>query len=203
MELDTTGRGFHFFPWIGDALLLVNVQNDFLPDGALSVPGGDQILPLLNEYMRRFSKLRLPVFATRDWHPMDHFSFQTAGGPWPPHCIAGSFGAAFPAGLALPDEADVISKASMPEHEAYSGFAGTDLAFRLRKAGIRRIFVGGLATDYCVLNTVKDACALGFDTVLLVDAVRAVELHPGDGKRAIDAMLLCGARQATLQSIAT
>jgi hypothetical protein len=112
--------------------------------------------------MRHFVKHGLPVFATRDWHPADHCSFRAAGGPWPPHCISGTAGAQFPPDLALPANVQIVSKATAREPDSYSGFAGTNLAHQLEQARVRRVFVGGLATDYCVLNTVKDALALGF-----------------------------------------
>lgn len=188
-------------PGPGDALIVVDVQNDFLPGGALGVPHGDDVVPVLNEYLRRFAQRRLPVYATRDWHPPDHCSFLAAGGPWPPHCIAGSAGAAFAPGLALPPDAVVVSKATAREPDAYSGFGGTDLAERLRAAGVGRVFVGGLATDYCVLNTVKDALAAGFAAVLLLDAVRAVDVSPGDGVAAIAEMRELGAAAVRLEEI--
>lgn len=185
----------------GDALVVVDVQQDFLPGGALAVPAGDKVVPVLNTYLQRFAARRLPVFATRDWHPPDHCSFVAAGGPWPPHCIAGTAGAQFPPDLALPAAIEVVSKASARAPDAYSGFAGTDLAARLRQVGARRVFVGGLATDYCVLNTVQDALAEGFEVVLLVDAIRAVDVRPRDGAAAIAAMRRQGARAANLRTV--
>lgn len=180
----------------GDALLLVDVQNDFLPGGALAVPRGDEVVSVLDRCARRFAQAGLPVFATRDWHPPQHCSFRAAGGPWPPHCVAGTPGADFAPALALPAQAVVVSKARDPAQDAYSGFAGTSLAQQLRAAGVRRVFVGGLATDYCVLHTVLDALAAGFEAVLLVDAVRAVDVGPGDGEAAIERMRQRGARLA-------
>jgi len=188
-------------PRPGDALIVVDVQNDFLPGGALAVPAGDEVVPVLNRYLQRFQARGLPVYATRDWHPPDHCSFRDQGGPWPPHCVAGSPGAEFAADLALPEDAVVISKATAPDREAYSGFQDTDLAGRLRAQGVRRLFVGGLATDYCVLNTVRDALAAGFEVVLLEDAVRAVDLHPGDGERALEEMRDQGARVIRLADL--
>ena len=134
-----------------------------------------------------------PVFATRDWHPRDHCSFVAQGGTWPPHCVAGSPGAEFAPGLDLPAGASVIAKATQRDADAYSGFAGTDLDARLRALGVRRLFVGGLATDYCVVNTVQDALRLGYGVVLLLDCIRAVDVAAGDGERAIAAMLAAGA----------
>ncbi len=189
-------------PRPGDALIVVDVQKDFLPGGSLAVPRGDEVVPVLNRYMEIFSSRGLPVFATRDWHPPEHCSFTEQGGPWPPHCVAGSEGAAFAADLHLPADAVIISKATEPERDAYSGFQGTDLAQRLREAGVRRVFVGGLATDYCVLNTVRDALAEGFEVVLLEDAIRAVDVQPGDGERAVKEMLDAGAVPARIDAIA-
>lgn len=177
----------------GDALILVDVQNDFLPGGSLAVPHGDEVAPLLHEYLTLFEAHHLPVFATRDWHPVNHCSFRSQGGPWPVHCVAGSTGAAFAAALRLPLGTTVISKAQATDHEAYSGFEGTDLDARLRAAGVRRVFIGGLATDYCVLNTVKDALSRGFSVCLLRDAIRAVNVRPGDGSQAESEMLQAGA----------
>jgi nicotinamidase/pyrazinamidase len=177
----------------GDALILVDVQVDFLPGGRLGVPRGDEVVPVLNRYVKRFAAAGLPVFATRDWHPVDHCSFTAQGGPWPAHCVVGTPGAQFASGLLLPAAVSVISKAARREEEAYSGFAGTELAGRLRAAGVTRVFVGGLATDYCVLATVRDALAEGFGVVVLADAVRAVDVQPGDGARALASMRALGA----------
>ncbi|ROR32589.1 isochorismatase family protein [Inmirania thermothiophila] len=185
----------------GDALIVVDVQNDFLPGGALAVPAGDQVVPVLNRYAEQFAAAGLPVFATRDWHPADHCSFRDQGGPWPPHCVAGTEGAAFAPGLRLPQGTEVISKADTPERDAYSGFEGTDLAERLRRRGVRRVFVGGLATDYCVFNTVLDALGEGFETWVLGDAIRAVNVRPGDGAEAERRMREAGARFLTLDAL--
>jgi nicotinamidase/pyrazinamidase len=180
-------------PVTGDALLIIDVQNDFLPAGQLPAPAGDMVLSPLTGWINRFAKAGLPIFATRDWHPPDHCSFTTRGGSWPPHCVAGTVGAAFPEGLPLPAVVQVIDKAALPGVEAYSGFAGTDLDRRLRAAGVCRLVVGGLATDYCVLNTVLDALHLGYKVLLLPAALRAVDVHPGDGDRALATMIAAGA----------
>jgi nicotinamidase/pyrazinamidase len=185
----------------GDALVIVDVQLDFLPGGRLAVPHGDEVVAVLNGYIAFFRQAGLPIVATRDWHPPEHCSFQAQGGPWPPHCVAGSRGAGFATLLELPCEAILISKATAPDRDAYSGFEGTNLDALLRKAGVGRVFVGGLATDYCVLNTVRDALQLGYRTVLLLDAIRAVDVHAGDGERAIAEMLQGGAGSATLKQI--
>ncbi len=176
-----------------DALIIVDVQNDFLPGGALAVNDGDAVIPVINKYMRVFTSNALPIFATRDWHPAGHCSFVDNGGPWPSHCVADSPGAKFAEKLALPDDVTIVHKGIDVAKEAYSGFQGTDLADQLHGYGIKRVFVGGLATDYCVLNTVNDALAEGFDVVLLMRAIRAVNLDPGDGDRAIESMLERGA----------
>lgn len=185
----------------GDALIAVDVQNDFLPGGALAVPEGQRVLAPLNQAIALFAARGLPIYATRDWHPPDHCSFRPRGGPWPPHCIAGTPGADFAAGLALPAAATIISKATSPERDAYSGFEGTDLATRLARDGVVRVIVGGLATDYCVLNTVRDALTAGLQVLLLGDAVRAVEARPGDGAAALAEMERRGAVQTTTSDL--
>ena len=179
---------------LGDALIVVDVQNDFLPGGALAVPGGDEVVPVLNRWIETFSDHGLPVFFTRDWHPSNHCSFNAEGGTWPPHCVAGTRGAAFADALEMPPGARVVSKADTPEQDAYSGFQGTILADELKTLQVRRLFVGGLATDYCVRETVLDGCRQGFEVHLIEPAVRAVEVEPGDGKKAVEAMREAGAR---------
>ncbi len=181
-------------PGQGDALVIVDVQNDFLPGGRLAVPEGDAVMAPLNRYIALFQARGLPVYATRDWHPPDHCSFTAQGGPWPPHCVAETAGAAFAADLHLPADAVVVYKATLQGKDAYSGFEGTHLAEHLRDRQVSRLFIGGLATDYCVLNTVKDALAAGFRVLLLTDAIRAVELEAGDGERAIADMQRAGAQ---------
>lgn len=184
-----------------DALIVVDVQNDFLPGGNLAVPHGDEVIPVLNRYISAFHARELPIFATRDWHPPDHCSFLQQGGPWPPHCVADTPGAAFSAALELPPDAHIISKATTLTKDAYSGFEGTRLNELLQVAGIRRVFVGGLATDYCVLNTVRDALQHNYPTFLLEDAVRAVNVQAGDGVRAREEMVRLGAVPIQLESI--
>ncbi len=182
----------------GDALIVVDVQRDFLPGGSLAVPRGDEVIPVLNRYLERFVAAELMVVATRDWHPPNHCSFVSRGGTWPPHCVKLSVGAEFPDELALPDSALIVSKATSAAADAYSGFDGTLLEDALKQAGIRRIFVGGLATDYCVLATVTDGIAAGFEVVVLEDAIRAVAVQPGDEKRALASMREAGATLTTL-----
>lgn len=176
-----------------DALLIVDLQNDFLPGGALGVPGGDDVIPILREYVTRFQAHGVPIVGTRDWHPANHCSFRERGGIWPPHCIGGTPGADPPPTFSLPPTATIVLKGTTPDRDAYSGFDGTILDDHLRAAGIHRLFVGGFATDYCVLKTVQDALAKGYKVVLLVEAIRAVNLHPDDGIKAQEAMIRAGA----------
>lgn len=190
-------------PQQGDALLVTDIQNDFLPGGSLAVQRGDEVVPLLNRYIDIFVARKLPVFATRDWHPAHHCSFREQGGPWPPHCVAGTRGAEFAAALLLPLTAVIISKATTPEQDAYSSFLGTDLQRKLRDAGVKRLFIGGLTTDYCILNSTRDALQHGFQVFVLADAIRAVDVQPGDGARAVEEMVRQGAQCITLQGFAT
>lgn len=189
-------------PRPGDALLVIDVQRDFLPGGALAVPGGDEVVEPLNRYVRLFAARSLPVFASRDWHPANHCSFTAQGGPWPAHCVADTSGAQFAPQLRLPEDVQIVSKASEPDHEAYSDFSGGDFKERLRRQGVRRLFAGGLATEYCVLATVRDALAHGYRVVLLADAIRAIDRQPGDGRRAIDEMTRLGAVAVNWENIA-
>jgi len=186
----------------GDALIIVDVQNDFLPGGALGVTDGNEIIPVLNEYACKFAGEFLPVFITRDWHPENHCSFKEQGGIWPPHCIANTKGAEFPEDLKLPANTHTISKAIYSDNDAYSGFGGTNLGSRLRDMGIKRVFIGGLATDYCVKATVQDAIvSWGFEAFYLKDASRAVNVKPNDEKEAEEAMKKSGAKVISLADI--
>lgn len=177
----------------GDALLVIDMQVDFLPGGALGVPDGHEVVAPINHLIALYQAAGLPVYASRDWHPQDHCSFAAQGGPWPPHCMAGTPGAAFAAELALPDDAVVISKADTAGADAYSAFNGTTLAAQLRERGIERVTVCGLATDYCVLNTVTDALEEDFATLIVPEAMRAVNVEHGDGAKALDRMVARGA----------
>lgn len=187
-------------PRAGDALVIVDVQNDFVT-GSLAVPGGQAVVSPLSRAARAFAAGGLPVVATRDWHPPDHSSFTAQGGSWPPHCVAGTEGAEYVPGLRLPPDTLHVRKATTAEADAYSGFEGTTLADDLHARRVRRVFVGGLATDYCVLNTVRDAARHGFDVVVLADAVRAVNVRPDDGVRAEASMREAGARFAGVDDI--
>jgi len=183
------------------ALIIVDVQNDFLPGGALPVPNGDQVIVPLNNYIRVFRERNLPIIATRDWHPENHISFKNRGGPWPPHCIKNTWGAEFPKELMLPSDVIIISKAFREDEEAYSGFQGTNLDNVLKELGVNRLFIGGLATDYCVKATVLDALKLGYQVMLLLDAIRGVDVNPGDSEKAIKEMIRSGAIAITFEEI--
>jgi len=181
-----------------DALLITDIQIDFLPGGALPVAGGDEIIPVLNDYVRRFKGANAHVLASRDWHPRNHMSFKAQGGPWPPHCVENTKGANFSPDLKLPAHTLVISKATNPKVESYSAFNETNLANELRMLGIKRLFIGGLATDYCVVNTVLDARKLGYQTIVLMDATRGINVNPGDVDKAVETMIQNGAEQVTV-----
>ena len=181
----------------GDALLIVDPQVDFLPGGSLGVPQGDAVLAPINRLIKLYRTHGLPVYVSRDWHPALHCSFADQGGPWPVHCVAGSDGARFAPALQL-DDAIVVSKATTVDVDAYPAFNGTGLADTLRERGIRRLVVCGLATDYCVLNTVLDGFAAGFEVLLATEAIRAVNVNADDGDRALVRMLDGGAMPVQL-----
>jgi nicotinamidase/pyrazinamidase len=185
-----------------DALIIEDVQKDFLPGGSLPVPSGEEVIPVLNDYISLFKTAKARVFATRDWHPPNHVSFKEFGGTWPPHCVQATEGAEFHPDLKLPKNGTIISKATNPQRESYSSFDGTILTDELRKSEVSRIFVGGLATDYCVKNTVLDGIIAGFGVVLLSDAIRGINLKADDSEKAVSAMRIGGAKVATLQDFA-
>jgi len=176
-----------------DALIVVDVQNTFCPGGTLPVAEGDRVVEPLNRIMPLF---RGRVYASMDWHPADHVSFREQGGIWPPHAVAGTADAELHSGLNRDGIATVVRKGTASERDAYSAFDGTGLADTLRDAKVRRVFVGGLATDYCVKATALDARKAGFDVVLLTDASRAVDVAPGDGDRAVAEMREAGVETA-------
>ena len=183
------------------SLIIVDVQNDFCPGGTLPVKKGDKVIPMLNEYISYFQAVRAPIFATRNWHPKNHISFKDRGGPWPSHCVQGSKGANLHPDLKIPYGTTVVSKGFLPDQDAYSGFQGTDLEARLEEKGIKRTFVGGLATDYCVKHTVLDSLKSGFETFLLTDAIQGVEVKRGDSKKAIEEMVQAGAKKIRLKDL--
>lgn len=172
-----------------DAFIMTDLQNDFCPGGALAVPEGDTIIQPINSIARLFTT----VVATQDWHPPDHCSFKSQGGPWPPHCVQNSWGAEL---HPLVDKAKItitVRKARHRDRDAYSAFQETALKEELRKRRIKRVFITGLATDYCVKQTAFDALKNGFMTVVLTDLVRAVNVHPDDGRKALDDLGKAGA----------
>jgi nicotinamidase/pyrazinamidase len=188
-----------------EALLIVDVQNDFCPGGSLAVGQGDAVVPVLNRYME---KLGLPVYASRDWHPVRTSHFKAFGGIWPPHCIQDTRGAAFHPDLKLPADATIVTKGTAATDDGYSAFEGVDergrpLAGVLRSRGVKRLYLGGLTTDYCVRTSALDALGEGFEVVLLVDAIRGINLKPGDVDRAIEQVRDAGARTATLETVRT
>jgi len=181
------------------ALVVVDVQNDFCPGGALAVSHGDQVVTALNGYIGRFADAGLPIFASRDWHPERTTHFKDFGGVWPAHCVQGTYGAEFHRALRLGGEATIVSKGMAADSDSYSGFdavdsSGVGLADLLNRFSATRIYVGGLATDYCVKQTVLDGLQRGFDVVVLKDAIRGVDLKPGDSARALQEMLDAGAQ---------
>jgi len=183
-------------------LVVVDVQNDFCPGGAVPVPEGDKVVPMLNEYVKKFRNAGAVIIFTRDWHPHDHSSFKSQGGPWPPHCVQGSKGAEFHEALVLPPGAEVVSKADKRD-EAYSFFQGTDLAREFHQRSLTKMFVGGLATDYCVKETVLDGLKNGFEVYHLDDASRGVNVQSNDAALALAEMVKRGAKRVTLNDLAT
>jgi len=174
------------------ALIVVDVQNDFCPGGTLAVAHGDEVVEPLNEQIDEFLERGAPVYKSRDWHPATTKHFQAYGGTWPVHCVQNTKGAEFHPGLRDDPRIHVISKGLGDTH-CYSKFDETDLASQLREQGVEEVVVGGLATDYCVKNTVLDALKHGFKVTALKGAMRAVDLQPGDGDRAIEEMRAAGA----------
>jgi nicotinamidase/pyrazinamidase len=177
-------------PAPGDALLVVDVQNDFCPGGALPIDNGDQVVPVINRWIEEFIERRLPVYASRDWHPTDHLSFATEGGLWPPHCIQDTPGAAFRPDLKLPATAVVVTKGVRFDQDQNSAFDQTGLESHLRRKGVVRLFVAGLALDVCVLATVMDARRAGLDVLLILDGTRPVTAS--GGAEALDRMHTAG-----------
>jgi nicotinamidase/pyrazinamidase len=182
------------------ALIVVDMQNDFMEGGVLAVPGSLRIVPSLNNYTDLFSGRSLPVFATKDWHPPNHISFASRGGPWPPHCVQGTKGAEFYSGLKLPTGTVIVEKGKDQNLEAYSGFQGTDLAEMLRKLDIQEVCIGGVATEYCVKSTVLDARKEGLRVNLLADAVAGIRAE--DSKAALEEMYRAGAWPVTFGVLA-
>jgi nicotinamidase/pyrazinamidase len=176
---------------MAEALIVVDFQNDFAPGGALAVPDGDAIAPRVNELAadRRFAL----VVATRDAHPPDHSSFAEQGGPWPVHCVDGTPGAELHPALETSRLQAIVDKGTTRQGDGYSAFESEDLRALLREHDIDAVTVVGLATDYCVLNTARDALAAGLAVTVDAAAVRAVDVQPGDGDRALAELERLGA----------
>lgn len=182
------------------ALIVVDFQNDFCPGGALAVEDGDKVVGPLNQLIDEFLANGEPVFASRDWHPRKTRHFAESGGTWPVHCVQDTFGAEFHPNLRRDPRIRIISK-GLGDTDCYSAFDETDLAERLRAEHVEEVWVGGLATDYCVKQTVLDAAREGFDIKAVVNAMRPVNLQPGDGDRAIKEMRAAGAEIITSDSV--
>jgi nicotinamidase/pyrazinamidase len=184
------------------ALLVVDVQLDFCPGGSLAVPNGNGILPPLNRHIAEALSTGLPIYASRDWHPSVTTHFAAYGGEWPPHCVQGSRGAVFHPDLKLPADVTVITKGDDPEQDGYSAFEGhtsSGKPFRddLRDRKIEILYVAGLATDYCVRQTVMDGLRAGLEMVVLTDAVAGIDARQGDVDRALEEMQQAGAALET------
>lgn len=189
-----------------EVLVVIDVQNCFMPDGALPVANGDKVVPVLNRYIKLFRREALPVYATRDWHPEFTHHFKDYGGDWPAHCIQGTEGAKFHPDLELPEDMEIISAGMDPNSQGYSSFEGVNeqgVSFEesLRGREIKHLFVGGLATDYCVKTTVLDALQKSFRVTVLMDAIKGVEVEPGDSTRALEAMIRAGARLGNFKDV--
>lgn len=164
----------------GDALIVVDVQIDFCPGGALPIERGDEVVSVLNRWIAAAVDASVPVYASRDWHPVGHLSFAECGGPWPPHCLQDTHGARFHPGLQLPDSAIVVTKGVRFDRDQYSAFDETGLVTELGKRDVRRVWVGGLAQDVCVRATVLDARRHGFEAIVIADGTRPVTRRGGD-----------------------
>ena len=181
------------------AFLLVDVQNDFCAGGALAVPRGDEVIPVLNRYLEYFQKQKYPIFASRDWHPRRTKHFKEFGGLWPVHCVSKTYGAKFHSQLKLPKSAIILSKGMHPSKDSYSAFQAQDKNKNpfykiLKKMKINSLFIGGLATDYCVKSSVLDALKKDFKVHVLKDAVKGVNLKKSDSQMAIREMKKKGAK---------
>lgn len=188
------------------ALTIVDLQNDFMPGGALGVIEGDEVVPVANRYIEMFRAAGFPIYATRDWHPPVTKHFQQYGGVWPPHCVQGTLGAEFHPELRLPPDVIIVSKGMDPNQDSYSCFDayeadGTPMIESLRRRDVVRLFVGGLATDYCVRSSVMSAIKVDFKVTVLLDACRGVNLQPHDSEKAIVEMVRVGVEITTIGRI--
>lgn len=175
-----------------DALIIVDVQNDFCPGGALAVPRGEEVIPELNRWIYAAQGAGSGIFATRDWHPPDHISFAAQGGPWPTHCVQNTRGAEFHPDLDLLEHIPVISKGVAPADDSYSNFHNTDLDRRLKEHGARRLWIGGLALDYCVKWTALEAAGLGYEVRVIANASRPIRTSPDEIQKTVDQLREAG-----------
>lgn len=163
----------------GDSLLVVDIQNDFLPGGALAVPNGDEVISIINQWIKQAEAMQLPIIFSRDWHPSNHISFKQQDGPWPPHCVQNTDGAEFAKELYIPQSAIIVNKGFHTDQEAYSAFEGLtlenlSLSDKLKSLGVRRIWISGLALDYCVYHSALGAHKAGFEVHIILDACRSI-----------------------------
>jgi len=182
------------------AFLIIDVQNDFCPGGTLEVPEGDSIIPVLNQYIDYFESKNIPILVSRDWHPKVTRHFKQYGGQWPEHCVQTTQGADFHSGLNLPDKSIILSKGMDPEQDAYSVFQAIDLADQnffslLYEIEVKILFIGGLATEYCVQETVLDALKENFGVYLLLDGIKGID--PIKSGKSTNKMIKAGARPLT------
>jgi len=180
------------------ALLVVDIQKDFCAGGALAAPGGVEIIPAVNRHVADASTRGMPVYATRDWHPVRTTHFTEYGGNWPPHCVQGTAGAQFHPALKLPPDAIIVNKGDDPQRHGYSAFEGhtsegKTLLEDLRARHITRVYIAGIATDYCVRQSALDALRAGLEVRVLPDAIAGIDVRPGDAQRALDEISAAGA----------
>jgi len=189
------------------ALLVVDMQRDFMPGGALPVPEGDGTIPKVNAYIAQFRMAGAPVFASRDWHPRETTHFQAQGGPWPPHCIQGTPGAEFHPALKLPEDTVILSKGMDPNEDAYSAFQahsldeGRTLREHLQTRDVEQLYVLGLALDYCVKWSALDAVRAGLQASVLIDATRAVNVKPHDAEETIETLVRAAVGLETIETL--
>jgi nicotinamidase/pyrazinamidase len=184
-----------------DALLILDLQNDFCLGGSVAIAGGHAVAAQMAKAVAYFTAADIPIYATQDWHPADHASFRIKGGPWPPHCVQDTPGAELHPDLNLPASVIIVRKGTTVTKDAYSGFVDSDLEERLITAGVKRVFVGGLATDYVVLNTVIDTIDIGLETHVIVDAIDSMDIEPSDGLRALHLMQTTGAKLISMAEL--
>ena len=182
---------------VTSALLVIDVQNDFCDGGTLPAQSTSTLIDPLNQLVDACVAAEVPVVFTRDWHSSDHESFLSQGGLWPPHCVCNTRGAAFHGRLHVPPGAIIVDKGVARDDDGYSAFEGTHLAETLRVLNVTEVMVCGIAAEYCVLASVKDACRSGFRTIVLEDLVRPIEVQPGDLHRALHDMQNAGAIRST------